>query len=84
VLAHINNTCTKLKASLIPDLSLSSPYDTEEFRRILGLAAKKYDWFKDISRAEAMTEIVSRYLDAVPGTPLVASINRLRQWIDGQ
>jgi len=84
ILAHINNACAEKGHPQISDLILSASFDADGFRRVLGFAAKRKSWFKDISRAETMAEIIATYLHTASDKPLATGITKLRQWVDGQ
>jgi putative ATP-dependent endonuclease of OLD family len=84
ILAHVRNTCIQKGLPEVTDLGLPMDPDPGEFREVLGFSAKKYNWFKDIGRAEMIAGIIGDYLQAIESTPLATDIKRLRQWIDGQ
>lgn len=84
VRAHINNVCKTKSLPEIIDLSLPNNLDTDNFRRVLGMAAKNKNrpWFKDITRGERLADVIVPYLDQIPDKPLAKIISSLRQWID--
>ncbi|MBI3775816.1 MAG: AAA family ATPase [Gammaproteobacteria bacterium] len=82
--ANINNVCNKKSLPVISDLALPNSLDTDDFRRVLGMAAKNKNrpWFKEITRGERLAEIIAPCLDQISGKPLAKTISRLRRWID--
>lgn len=85
VLAHINNVWNMGGRAQIDSVVLVPELDSPEFRRALGLAAKNknHPWYKNISRGEAIAEVVAPELEALKNTRLVAGIDALRQWANG-
>lgn len=81
---NINNACKAQSLTEISDLTLPKSLDTNNFRRVLGTAAKNDSrpWFKDIARGERLAEIIAPCLDKIPGKPLAKTISSLRQWVD--
>jgi putative ATP-dependent endonuclease of the OLD family len=85
VRAQINNVCRAKSLSEISEISaLPNSLDTDNFRRALGMAAKKdkRPWFKDITRGEQLAEILAPCLVIIPDKPLSETISSLRQWVD--
>lgn len=82
VRANINNSCKTKSLPAISDLALPNSLDTDDFRRVLGMAAKNKSWFKDITRGERLAEIIVLCLNQIPDKPLAKTISRLRQWVD--
>lgn len=81
---NINNVCKTKSLPEITDLSLPNSLDTDNFRRVLGMAAKNKNrpWFKDITRGERLADVIAPYLVQIPDKPLAKTISSLRQWID--
>jgi len=82
VMAHLNNAWKAMGRTELRDLGLPPTLDSVEFRRALGLAAKKGSWYKDISRGEAVADIIAEELTEVPGAPLALCITAVRRWIN--
>jgi putative ATP-dependent endonuclease of OLD family len=84
VRANINNECKARSLSEIANLTFAKILDTDEFRRVLGTAAKNKNrpWFKDITRGERLAEIIAPCLDQISDKPLGKAISSLRQWVD--
>jgi putative ATP-dependent endonuclease of OLD family len=78
----INNVCKEENLPLITDLSLPVSLDTPAFRRCIGEAARKKDWFKDIERGERIAEIIAPCLDQISDKSLAKTIADIRGWVD--
>ena len=79
---NINNACKEKGLSQIADLTFSKSLDDAIFRRLIGVVANKRKWFKDITRAEKLADVVAPSLSLIPETPLAKTILLVRQWID--
>lgn len=56
--------------------------DSQNIRKALGKTAHKNDWFKNISYAEKVGNIVANHLSKVKDTDLNKKIGILRSWIE--
>ena len=77
--AAIPDGMTKLS-----ELPLTESHDNDDFRAVLGEAAKTDGkaWFKDIGRAEHVAELIFGCLDQIRAKPLATTLARAREWVD--
>jgi putative ATP-dependent endonuclease of the OLD family len=79
----INSVCVKRSLNPLGDLSLPKRHDNAEYRRAIGIAAKKKEWFKSIERGERLASIVSGCLPKISTTPLAQATEQIREWVNG-
>lgn len=82
VLATINNACKSAKVDEIHDLSLPPELNNPTFREVLGLVAKRKEWFKDIARGEHLAHLVFGCLDKITESSFAKVIMQARKWVD--
>ena len=84
VLDGIKKATGTFTSSIITSLDHSAWVESVELRQILGRAAKakKTSWFKDVTSGECLGSIIGPCLEKIPNSPLVASLKRLRDWVD--
>ncbi|CAN7660811.1 AAA family ATPase [Phenylobacterium sp. LjRoot225] len=82
---HTINAALPEGIAKLTSTAFPASIETEEFRRILGRAAKTKDkaWFKDIARAETIAGVIHPVLGRIAETPLGISLSTVRQWVDG-
>lgn len=56
--------------------------DSNDMRSALSIAAHKKEWFKTISYAEKVGEVVAKYLDKIEDKDLSKKISAIRSWIE--
>ena len=83
IIDNINNVTKKMKIGEIDLIDLPKKFDTLNYRRAIGKAAKSKGWFKTISYGELVAELCGPYLKQMEKTDFGKNIAVLRQWIDG-
>lgn len=77
----INARCAAQGISILQDLCPPATIDSPQFRRLLGIVAKKNGWFKDISKGQELAEVIAPCLNQIGHTPFGAGISVVKNWI---